>query len=385
MKIISLSYTDRSSDWTLNKIDFKNSTLLVGASGVGKTRILNLIVGLKKLIHQKEQIPNEFENAKWEIQVSINEVVYTWAGETKFNENNKFFPNEIEARVSNKNKESYFYFEKLTYQKNNGFPEIVFERTNQGLNFLGNINVPKVAVNKSLIDIFSEEELITPVFNGFEYIIDFSFDVERNYKVKLSTDLPKERVEFLNESSFEMIKSIDINIIEKLTIAYYYFKNIFDEIKKDFIDIFDFVQDVRMEPTKEDSNVLELQIEEENGKWIPNDRMSSGMLKTLYLISLHYLSSEGSIILIDEFENSLGINCIDIIAQNNGSESQYIITSHHPYVINKISMSHWKIVSRNRNQVVVKDAASYKLGKSKHEAFKQLLNLDAFTEGYDRQ
>nr|WP_293102352.1 hypothetical protein [Okeania sp. SIO2F4] len=47
--------------------------------------------------------------------------------------------------------------------------------------------------------------------------------------------------------------------------------------------------------------------------WILSPHISSGMLKTLMYISELYLSPEGSVILIDEFENSLGVNCLDSV------------------------------------------------------------------------
>ena len=45
---------------------------------------------------------------------------------------------------------------------------------------------------------------------------------------------------------------------------------------------------------------------------------------------------DGSVILIDEFENSLGVNCLDEITEDVVKESrrlQFILTSHHPYII----------------------------------------------------
>jgi Fe-S cluster assembly ATPase SufC len=100
-------------------------------------------------------------------------------------------------------------------------------------------------------------------------------------------------------------------------------------------------------------------------------------------ISQLYLSAEGTIILIDEFENSLGVNCIDTVSNLllENRDLQFIITSHHPYIINKIGMEHWKIVTRRGGVVTVKDASHFNLGKSSHQAFMQLINLDAYSEG----
>ncbi|MDV2999866.1 MAG: hypothetical protein N5P05_001472 [Chroococcopsis gigantea SAG 12.99] len=49
-------------------------------------------------------------------------------------------------------------------------------------------------------------------------------------------------------------------------------------------------------------------------------------------ISQLYLAPDNSIILIDEFENSLGVNCLDSVTELvlNNNKLQFIITSHHP-------------------------------------------------------
>ncbi|MGB3265930.1 MAG: ATP-binding protein, partial [Microcoleus sp.] len=85
----------------------------------------------------------------------------------------------------------------------------------------------------------------------------------------------------------------------------------------------------------------------------------------------------------DEFENSLGINCIDVVTDLivENRNIQFILTSHHPYIINNIGMEHWKIVTRQGGVVTVKDAKDLNLGKSRHQAFTQLINLEEYSEG----
>ena len=60
---------------------------------------------------------------------------------------------------------------------------------------------------------------------------------------------------------------------------------------------------------------------------------------------------------------------------------QFIITSHHPYIINAINFKHWKIVTRSAGVVKTHNADEFALGKSKHTAFMQLLQLDEFQKG----
>jgi hypothetical protein len=63
----------------------------------------------------------------------------------------------------------------------------------------------------------------------------------------------------------------------------------------------------------------------------------------------------------------------DLIHENK--TLQFIVTSHHPYIINNIPYEYWKIVTRHGGNIMVGDAASYNLGKSKQNAFMQLTKI----------
>lgn len=111
--------------------------------------------------------------------------------------------------------------------------------------------------------------------------------------------------------------------------------------------------------------------------WIKQSNISSGMLKTLMYISELYLSPKGSVMLIDEFENSLGVNCLDSMTEivTDNKDLQFILTSHHPYIINNISPKHWKIVTRQGGVVQVKDPQELGISKSREKAFIDLINI----------
>jgi len=108
------------------------------------------------------------------------------------------------------------------------------------------------------------------------------------------------------------------------------------------------------------------------------------MFRSLIHIGELYLSPEGTVFLIDEFENSLGINCIDELTADilqSKRQLQFILTSHHPYIINSINFSNWKLVTRNASVVKTHDITKFNFGKSKHDAFMQLLQLDEYQTG----
>lgn len=123
-------------------------------------------------------------------------------------------------------------------------------------------------------------------------------------------------------------------------------------------------------------------------KNIENDislyRFSSGMKRTLFHIAEMHLASENSVFLIDEFENSLGINCIDEITDyliGTTNNLQFIITSHHPYIINNIDSYHWKVVARKGGNIKTYESRQLNIGKSKHDSFIQLINSEVYMTG----
>lgn len=107
--------------------------------------------------------------------------------------------------------------------------------------------------------------------------------------------------------------------------------------------------------------------------------MKKVFLQLCYLL----LSPPHSVFLIDEFENGFGVNCIDAISEwllKPNMKYQFIITSHHPYIINHIPSKRWKIVSRNKNIIQAYEADQF-LDESNHESFIKLINLPIYKLG----
>lgn len=107
--------------------------------------------------------------------------------------------------------------------------------------------------------------------------------------------------------------------------------------------------------------------------------MSSGMRRTLVHILELVLCPRATVLLIDEYENSMGINCLPAITNHmldRAGELQFIITSHHPYVINKVAKDHWMVVRREGSVVELLPASAIPSldTRSSQDAFVQLMN-----------
>ena len=74
------------------------------------------------------------------------------------------------------------------------------------------------------------------------------------------------------------------------------------------------------------------------------------MQKVFLLILDTILLQDAGILFIDEYENSLGISTINFfpdLIESTNQKCQFIITSHHPYIINRIPIESWKVFHRD--------------------------------------
>jgi predicted ATPase len=110
------------------------------------------------------------------------------------------------------------------------------------------------------------------------------------------------------------------------------------------------------------------------------------MQKVLLIITDVVTLPGGAIYLIDEYENSLGINAINFLPSfldEQRGDNQVVVTSHHPYLINAIPIDNWYVFNRIGTNVRIKRGTELaeKYGRSKQTLFNQLLNDPFYTEG----
>lgn len=381
MNIKKIYFSNNATNWHLEPMELNKLTLLVGASGVGKTQIIESIKTIKNIAKGKS-----INGVSWEIEFeTINKDKYLWKGEF---ENKGFILSyyELEDDDDEKNKN------KITNETLTLNDTTIIERTEKYIKFKGNETV-KLSPTESIISLLKEEDLIKPVYEGFQKII---FSDQTNSRIEPFRLFFSSNLEKLTNKhkSLSEIQNLDENIRTKLYLVYKNCSNTFNKIKERFIEVFPQVEDIKIAPLDTDENtnlisILEdhplIQIKEkEVDNWIHQGVISTGMFRTLLHISELYLSADGTVVLIDEFENSLGINCIDEITSdliNAKNSIQFILTSHHPYIINNINMNNWKVVTRKAGRVKSYNAKELNLGKSKHDAFIQLINLEEYSTG----
>ncbi|MFN6010625.1 MAG: AAA family ATPase [Microcystis sp.] len=389
MKLLRLSYQDLSSGLSIDSCKFfPDLNLLVGISGAGKTSILKAISNLKRIANGAS-----VNGVKWDVEFLTNDHVrYHWLGEFEVRKARSLIKIE-EDEVNSNDGENKVSIIRETLLKDQ---EVLIARNQEVIEFKHS-KTPKLASYLSCIELFNQEEDVFPVRQEFNKMVfnPLKFNISSSTLDKILRDY--------EYTSLSELQSSQLPISDKLLITYKKYPDTFEIIKRKFLDIFPQVEDLKiefLEPFKlGDIGMLvsltpiflledlpRIQIKEKNSHvWIVEPNISSGMIKSLMFLATIKLSPDGSVILIDEFENSLGVNCLDTLTEDllvNYRDLQFIITSHHPYIINNISPAYWKIVTRKGGVIQVHNAADFHISKTRQKAFIDLINvLEEFPQG----
>lgn len=367
MKIIKFSFENNHTDWKLAETDFHpHLNLLVGASGVGKTKILN---ALKTAISVASGTKfNTLFETKWALEFELNA------------ENNCEWKIEFAAQKGDRNGSEMPLIINESLIINN---ETIFKRDKNKTYFK---DKPTLNLNReeSLLNVLKEETPINLIHNAFinNQSAFGSIFSDYNQSAEFFTkNLGELALEYTN---IDTIRDNNQDIWTKLALLYLVDLDAFNHLKSIFVDIFPSVEDIKFDIAQNDRFTLFFIKERGVKNWISQYDISAGMFKTFIELGRIYLSPNNSLILIDEFENSLGVNCIDAVTEsiiNSNRNNQFIITSHHPYIINNIPVKSWKIVSRDGGLVRTHNAAEFGIGKSRLSAFMELQQLDVFLTG----
>jgi Fe-S cluster assembly ATPase SufC len=371
MRIKSLYYKNHNTGWQLGEkdkpVEFGEINLLVGVSGVGKSMILKAIERVQEFaLSYGKSFPNE----EWKIQYSDNfnnEVI--WEG--KFDNSKPSSNVELNNDLYRNKNNAPILFEKLTINSTT-----LFENNDSKLLFKEK-EYPYVEV--SCFELFRNDESIIEQGGALYHIGARQALFWRAPNPNLIAEIKNSDNEELNVSG--NILSPHIRFFDKLIVMSQFKKSKFEDITTSFKNIFPLITEIKIEDegSGEKEN-FRIKIKDHD-TWVDQNNISSGMIKTLALLTQIHATPPEAVVLIDEFENSLGINCIDKIADelmNLEHPFQMIFTSHHADIISKIPVEHWRIVQRKGSVVKLHKAEEFKIGTSKHSAYSNLLNNPQF-------
>ena len=149
MKIKKVAFWDNLREWRVEPICFSNLALLVGVSGVGKTKILEGILSLQKIANGVS-----LNGLAWDITFStvndVDDVEYRWQGEFESKKNLPIILNE-----EDETNEFRIVREYLLREGN-----VIIERTPNEIIFKGN-TTPKLSPFQSVVEILNQEDDIS--------------------------------------------------------------------------------------------------------------------------------------------------------------------------------------------------------------------------------
>lgn len=376
MKIIRYKCASKGNDdWNFSPVEFGRVNLLVGDTATGKTRFLNTIFNIGTFVRS-----DDIKIGTWDITFQLADSEYRWFLETDSEEDPQ------KARIIT---------EKLWKIENGGEHSIV-DRVNDVFIFRDE-KLPKLSPRITSISLLKEEEVIKPIYEGFGLIRRRRFFSDDLANISKLEAIPPNLVDrFKNEESVESLYEAKLNLNANLFIISRLYKDIYERIKKQYKDVFPFIHQIDIRDLSQISANVDIAVEvpifciREKGSssWIPLPEMSSGMQKVLLILTDTFILPNNAIYIIDEYENSLGINAIDFFPNfvlELDKEIQFIITSHHPYIINEIPPKNWYLFHRKGTNVNIKygDDLEKRFGKSKQKAFTQLINDPIYTEGIE--
>jgi len=368
VKINWIEFENSETGLKCERVKFNDDiTLLVGLSGAGKSQILDAIIFSLGIALNRVNLYKEF-SAK--LNFTINEgKEYEWSYVIK-KSNDEFI--SVDEEIDDEEYE--FYFEQLLL---NNKP--IFLREGEKISLLGFEKFPTPKKYESLLSQYNGEDKYKEIISDFKKICPLNMEIAVKGAMEKDSFLrfKKKINEIISRSNDEDFSSFNnLPTICKLYIAKKYFYD------TKYVSIYNYVKELF--PEISDINVEEdifqevyvTSIDVYNKKLLQSD-ISNGMLKTIYYIIELVASKPNSVILIDEFENGLGVNCIDALSElllTERSDLQFIITSHHPKIIRQIVPCKWRIIERETSTISNRLAPDAGIDNNPHDAYFKLLN-----------
>jgi predicted ATP-dependent endonuclease of OLD family len=368
-KLSYIEFNETSRYWELEEFELGKINLIVGHNTSGKTRTLNVILGLSRIL----TVP----------QVSLISGLF----DAFFTEKENTFHYIVGF------KDGMISHEKLT--RNN---VELFSRDSEGLgiilnedsNVKQNFKIPKnqlIATRRDEIQFPYLEELYKWASNTRHF--RFSKEAEKHTLVLIDSNKP------LTDANNQNMANQAIAVFRKGTTD---FRNKFiDKVIRDFNSIGYSINKIdygALQSLKVDSSignkVVGLRVYENDRKGMTDqNEMSDGMFRALSLI-IHYnyyeLTEKSLIVLIDDIGEGMdyerSTNLIKLlIDKSKKTDIQLIMSSNDRFVMNNTNLEYWQAISRVGGKVKMHNKFNSSESFKKFK-FTGLNNFDFFTTEY---
>lgn len=351
-----LRFTELTTGRTLQNAEFDAFNLLVGLSGMGKSWTLHAIKTLCHIGAGGEAPPS----LRWTLEAQLDGQSVRWSGQTDAHPTRGDRIHHTSERVEVDG-------------------ALILERSGHQLSLRGTA-LPPLDTFQSSVALFQTDPLLGRLSRLCSTLISSIAGDPAGPHTLSSPDLP---------ASGEPIKTLrdlqedtELAFSQKLAFLEDGFPTIFQDVVETYRAIFPNIRSISLRETQRlGEPLVQRHIEmQEHGISVPIPQweMSSGMLRTLLHLFELKLAAPGSVVLIDELENSLGYNCLAEVSDllyGERPDLQFIVTSHHPYILNHIPRERWKLVHRAGTQVTITPASQIPAlqTRSRQDSFTLLL------------
>lgn len=375
MQMVGFQFREpQERGWRFSKVALRQLNLFVGPTGSGKSRLLNTIFNIGKYISSGKGM----FAANWAMTLEAAGSVYEWEHESTALKDGRL----VVSR------------ERLVQTLESGEVREIISRAPDSFHFEGK-RLPKLAADVPSIFMLRDEESVAPLYYHFSHIKRRTFSETGLHEMSAYANVSPEMVKDLERSqSLEQIFAADLPLSGTLYLLRKGFRDRYEDVVRFYRTVFPFIEqcdlvDARLVDASVPipGNVPVFVVREQGAPGqIALQQLSSGMQKVLLIMADIVSLPDGGTYLIDEYENSLGVNAIDFLPSflaDHAAGRQFILTTHHPYLINNMPVRDWRIFHRKGTQVSIKDGMEYadRFAKSHQAAFVQLINSPFFVKG----
>lgn len=385
MRIISFEY-QAADGWTLEQMPLDGFNLLVGVSGAGKTRIVQSIEQVCALAlggrWSSSETPDWAYGAKFRIELEHEDQRYRWEAELDPRRDRSADHAGGEGILGERREQPWIVSERI-WQGDSPLVERWPDRF-----LLNGAAAPRFSRSQSTIATLNEDPRLSPLYAAFSRCIFRNLHIFPSHGIFGGID-----EEEVYPTLERLAADLDLPLHHRANYMKTLFPEAFQVIEAAFRDAFPHVQEVsvvRYRPPgyeQEPGYNAAIAIREE-GVVHPvfYSDLSLGMQR--YLAFLFHLSfaPRGTVVLVDELESSLGVNCLPAATRflmSRAPDLQLIITSHHPYIIEQIPPLHWKVVTRRGSLVHVLSASEIPAladTRTHLDRFTRLINLPEYLQ-----
>jgi hypothetical protein len=360
MRIERLEYEDKARGWRLSATTFHpDLTLLVGHSVTDKRHILTAIQTLARFA--QGQTPDDLWSVVWDMRFRTDAGSYDWQGEFSgkgFSIRDglrteallKLLPGQFRRGL-----EPFVLHETLRLDGRG-----VVQRRGESVQLNGR-PTDRHSPSYSAISLLGREANVQPAFDGFGRIV-FVED-PGDTLATLAKPLQKLCIDF---PTLDAIRDSKLPTYAKLAVVQENLPEVFRAIVGRVRERLPQVEDLGFDRVDRSSRFTDLPalrlLERGTAQWLQESKISTDLLHSVLNLAAVALWPDHAVILIDDFESSLGVYCLDHVletARDTSRNLQVILTSDDPVVCNRIGRERRKIVGWQGTYVSVDDAVDY--------------------------